>query len=347
MYAFRYKQSIASTGKYIFNVNINCNYAWSSGCIVDMEPTAGGILECKINIGEASAKSSVFKLYPHGTIEPTPPKEVQACYIGQCYFSANHIVSRSDDAYAVHLSMDTEHIAALNTTIQNLITGVAFDITSFEGSNNGLYMNGDVKMITFEGLRVFEENGAAGTLISSRGWVRHIYIKGLTPIRYDKTNLSTEYNPASANFVLDGGILSNSGFDFAKSLLVSNKGVTFKSHGPLFSNRTTDFQFIPTGSTNARLITHFRNATADSDPLNAKNLNLTDLSYFDPYGVDTIYLTQNRTTGATFTLYDGDNVVFDGNTMTEEGEHTYAVTVQYNNTNINDFIKVYLIRLVK
>lgn len=346
MTAFRYKQSIASTEKYIFNVNINCNYAWASGMIVNMEPTAGGILECKINIGEASAKSYVFRLYPHGTVEPTPPKEMQACYIGQCYFSANHITSRSD-AYAVYLTMDTSHIAALNTTIQNLITGVAFDITSFEGSKKGLYMNGDVKMITFEGLRVFEENNAEGPLIRSQGWIRHIYIKGLTPIRYDKTSLSTEYSPASANFVLDGGILSNTGFDFAKSLLVSNKGITFKAHGPLFWNRTTDFQFNPTESTNARLITHFRNATADSDPLNAKNLNLTNLSYFDPYGVDTIYLTQNRTAGATFTLYDGDNVVFDGSTMTEEGEHTYAVTVQYDNTNINNFIKVYLIRLVK
>ena len=268
---------------------------------ITLQADTWGILEGFIKVGRIRSGADGIKMVCN-QLDPN-----KTSFIGEMHFEIGHI--HCDTGYAVRMD------APDNATI----TGVFFGATSFENSANGIgiYATGDIHSIIFENLRVFEV-ASFTNIIYATGKVRDLIVNCASPIRVDKISITTSVAFSSSNIYIRGGIISPSSYRFADEMFVSSRGRTFRYGFYTGQSQSSAFTFGST-STQWRIFREFKNNSSN-------NVEIRNLEYFTPWGVPEIILNQNKTNGATYTLYDLDgNVIFDGTSVADSGRTSYKI----------------------
>lgn len=268
-----------------------------------------GILEGEINVGRIRAGMNALQLI-------CKQEDAQkTSFIGQMVFNITQLYA---DGKAIYMECPA------NATI----TGIYFGPISFENCGSGWECNavGAVKMIDFQSLRCLE---TISKFVKISGDIRNVHIHAQSPMRIDLVDIATTNTFSNADIIIDGGIYSPSSYRFADSALFWYSSAaaatqrTFKWDKNVGQNQSTNFTF-GSASTQWRCYREFRNNSST-------NREIRNLEYFHPFGIDTIYLNQNKTNGATYTLYDMDgNIIFDGTSRAESGRNTYKIRCMWD-----------------
>ena len=127
--------------------------------------------------------------------------------------------------------------------------------------------------------------------------------------------------------------MNPSGYRIADEMIVgARSGVvttTYRSHTINQRSAPGDYTFDPTSTSYNynRIYTCLVNSSG-------AEINYRNLVYFNPFGCNELYITQNKNAGSVIKVYtdNGDTLVFNGSAMTETGVTTYKVTAMYNIT---------------
>lgn len=293
-----------TSNKTIYNSNVYCNNITAKNGIV-LDASTYGIFECKINIGEINAT----EIGVNGICRQESSSTTS--FIGEIDFNILHIKAKQ----AVNFSAENS---------PSTVTGIHFSNCSFENSSNGLKMRGDCKMVKFDNLRVLEADSFT-YIIDIEGAARYIFIHAASPVRIDKLNLSTTYSWTLDPIVIDGGIYSPTSYKFADSVIVSSLGRTFTLKNKIAYRQNSDFTFMDDSSSSYRCYSYFYNTSGNTVTLN-------DLTYFSPFGVNEIFVSQNVNNGSIIKIVSNGETIFDGSNYTASERETFKIEAFYDAT---------------
>ena len=308
----RYLQNGSKT---LYNVNSKFNRI-EAYIGIRITATTWGILECDIDVDRIISNSSGL------LCECLQEDSERASFIGQMRYKFQHIVSSNN--YAIVMRAETS---------PSTITGAFIDSVSFESSKNGIMLRGDCKLIKIYNIRCLEDDDT-NYFINATGALRYCEFSFTSPVRVDKLYISSTYGRATKPVLVTGGIYSPSDYRFADWLMVTSSGKTYGKTTPSLARRNGNDFVFGEDSASYRLYDHLINDSGDE-------ITYTLTGYLSPFGVDTIYVRQNKTDGSVVKVIVGSATVFDGSTVTDEGQTDYKITaVYYDSIGTVDYLTV-------
>lgn len=299
----------------IYNVNSKFNYIEAKEG-VKLLPSTWGIYECEIDVDRIYAGSSGSGHCIN--LECVEGTTAHSSFIGQCKFKCQHLLNTQTYAIRMHA-----------TEARSTITGIYMDGFSMENSANGILVEGlDCKMIHLSNIRCLEIDSFTNILKTSGGVYSSVF-HFATAVRDDKLDVESTVVIQSLPIIVSGGIISPTGFRFADEMIVGYRGNavvrTYRSYTIFQRSTNSNFTFKE-NSNSYRCYTRIVNS-------GGAEIAYRDLDYFNPFGCNTLYITQNKTDGSVVKVYVGTALVFDGSTKTDTGVTTYKVTTMFDAPN--------------
>lgn len=293
----------------LYNTNVHFYLIKTDGAGIKLQAHTWGILECCVHVDKISSTGTGIFAQCLGEDNTN-----HSSFIGQMRYEIQHINCGGDN-YALRFYATAE----LST-----ITGVFIDSISFENSVNGIMLRGDCKLIKIYNIRILEVDSFTW-IINATGQLRYIDFSFTSPVRDDKIFIET-VQPISAYPVkISGGIYSPTSYRFADYLIISSYGRTYGGDVGFERINGEDFVFKDSNA-NYRCFTRLIN-NSNKTIVYSSEIR----SYFHPFGYNTLYITQNKTDGSIIKImYNDTTAIFDGSTVTEEGETTYMIKAFYN-----------------
>jgi len=295
---------ILQDGEYTL-YNTNVFFAYINAHIDGLRITAKtwGIYECLIHIDKINSR------YYGLRCEALESSAETSSFVGQMKYEFQHMVS--SETYAISFN------AATNTTI----TGVLIDGLSLEGSHNGIQLRGDCKLFKILNVRALEFSSFTW-LVNATGDLRFNRFSFISPPKTDQLYISATQPEVVEPMVIEGGIYSPAQYRFADKAIYYNSTTVYSASNNNVYQKSENFTF---GTSNAtyRCYKNFINNSGSE-------LTYDVLGYFSPFGVDEIFVTQNKNSGSVSIVKVGNRTIFDGNNETEDGETTYKITAMYD-----------------
>lgn len=295
---------ILQDGEYTL-YNTNVFFAYINAHIDGLRVTAKtwGVYECLIHVDKINSR------YYGLRCEALESSTDTSSFVGQMKYEFQHLVS--SETYAISFN------AATNTTI----TGVLIDGLSLEGSHNGIQLRGDCKLFEILNVRALEYSSFTW-LVNATGDLRFNRLSFTSPPKTDQLYINATQPEVVEPMVIEGGIYSPAQYRFADKAIYYNGTTVYGASNNNVYQKSENFTF---GSSDAtyRCYKNFINSSGSE-------LTYDVLGYFSPFGVDEIFVTQNKNSGSVSIVKRGSNTIFDGNSVTEDGETTYKITAMYD-----------------
>lgn len=304
----------------IYNVNSKFTYIEAKEG-VKLLPSTWGIYECEIDVDRIYAGSSGSGHCIN--LECVEGTSAHPSFVGQCKFKCQHLINTQTYAIRMHAT------EALST-----ITGIYMDAFSMENCANGILVEGICKMIHLSNIRCLEAESFTN-ILKTTGGVYYSVFHFATPVLNNKLDVESTERLRSIPITVTGGILNASAYLIADEMIVGSRGAggtlvltrTYRSHTIQQRSAGGDYTFDPnsTDYRSNRIYTSIVNSSG-------AEINYRNLSYFNAFGCNELYIRQNKNAGSVIKVYtdNGDTPVFDGSAMTETGVTTYKVTAMYN-----------------
>lgn len=265
-----------------------------------------GIYECDLEIDRIRAEYHGIQV----ETKTAPEGSEHTAFVGQMKYKIQHIISEND--YCIRLDGTGE-----NSTI----TGMLLDGVTFEGSHNGILLRGDCKMIKIYNVRCLEDDSFT-YLVNATGAFRYNEITFTSPARDDKLYITTTTAPNVPSIRIGSDISSPADFAFASDMIVNTLGKYYTPINHAMKPDSGNFTFMDPEDTTYRA---YRCYEAFSNTVPDSTDEIRDLRYFSAFTMNTLYITQNKSTNSIVKLYRSSTLIFDGESMTDEGETTYAI----------------------
>lgn len=291
----------------LYNTNAEFNFIEASSGI-RVTASTWGILECDIHADRIICDSNCLRCE---CLQESTEKD---SFIGQMKFKIQHALSRNGYALNFNASISP-----------STITGILIDGISLESSANGIMLRGDCKLIKILNIRCLEQDSFS-YFINASGDLRYDEFTFTSPVPRNKLTISTTYGISTKPVVIGGGIYSPTSFRYADEMIVASGVTTYKSTAPLVRTNGGDFTFEDSENTSSyRCYNYLINDSGET-------INYHDLKYFSPFGVNELFIKQNKTNGSIIKVYSGTRVIFDGESVSDEGETMYMIKTFYNSS---------------